>query len=271
MSEIGDNLVSLLEPFGITVPEGEIYCLLAKNGQLSALEISRKLALPRTRVYRLLDKLLSKKLISMVLADNGSKYAANSYKDLEIIVADKEAEVTKLKNVLPLVYSKLGNLWAQEAYKSRVKYYSGREGLEQVTWNSLKAKGLLRTMEVEQDMTAFIDPAVAEKLRQEFVDKKIFVKQLTNKKHIKPYTKVSEMIKHYWEVRYLDSQKLPISFEMLIYNNVVAMYNFTRADEFCVEIYNRNFADLMTNIFDLIWSGSQKMNVLNDRGEAKLF
>lgn len=269
MSGSADNILSLLEPFGIGSDEGEIYCFLAQFGQASALEISRKLQLPRTRVYRLLDKLLEKKLVSMILSDRGSDYAANSYKDLEIILAEKETEVVKLKSILPLVSAKLGTIWAQQEHKSQVKYYSGAEGLEQVSWNSLNAKGLLKTMEVGQDMTAFVRPEIAEQMREEFVQRNIFIKQLTNKKHIEPYTKVEGLTK-LWEIRYLDPKKIPLNFEFLIYDNVVAMYNFSKKDEFCVEIYNQDLANMMSNIFDFLWSSAQKMKILNSSGEAKI-
>lgn len=164
----------------------------------------------------------------------------------------------------------LAKIWATGQGKSKVLYYTGIEGLEQITWNSTRAKDTLRIYEIGQDMTAFLDPTFSEKIRQELLENQVFTKQLTNKKNILPYTKIGELVKNFWEVRHIDSRELEMQFEGLIYNNVFCLYNFREKDQFCVEIYNEKLAQMQKQLFDFIWAKAKKLTILNDFGEAKL-
>ena len=270
MSEQTDNLLSRLQLLGLSEEEARIYLLLVGKGSLSALQVSREIHLARTKVYRILDNLIAKKLVTVQLGDWGKKFSANSYRELELLVKEKEYEAQKLKAELPLLFQQMGELWGSGQARSKVKYYSNTDGLEQVTWNSLNAKEPLRIYEVEQDMSVFLDPGFSEKIREELVFNKITTLQLTNKKHIEPYTKIAELVKKFWEVCYLAPKELEIKFEVLIYNDVVAMYNFKGEDKFCVEIYNENLAQMQKQLFDFVWEKARKMKIIGEHGEAKV-
>ncbi|MEK7165220.1 MAG: helix-turn-helix domain-containing protein, partial [Patescibacteria group bacterium] len=199
MSDQADNYTHLLTPFGLDDIEARIYLLLAQKGVLSALQISRELHLARTRVYRILDKLLEKKLVTTHLDDRGSKFGASAYQELELLVAEKEHAAQMLRKKMPVIFDQLATLWGSVTPGSKVLYYQGIEGLKQVTWNSLRAKDTLRIYEIA-NMSAFLDADFSEKIREEFADRHIKVKQLTNLKHIKPYTRIPEHIA-LWQVR----------------------------------------------------------------------
>lgn len=270
MSEQTDNIAKILTPFGISEEEAKIYLILAQKGVLSALQISREIGMARTKVYRILDKLLENKLVTVQMGDNGQKFEANSYSQLELLLKEREAETEKLRLNLPTIINQLGSIWGQGSQHSKVLYYTGLSGLEQVTWNSLRAQKYLRIYEVGQDMTAFLDPKFSEKVREELVNRQITTLQLTNKKHILPYTKVPRLAKEFWEVRYLDPKKLALNFEMLVYNDVLALYNFQKEDQFCIEIHNQNLATTQIQLFDFIWQTAKKMKTLDSNGEARV-
>jgi len=114
-----------------------------ENGVGSALILSRRLGLARTRVYRILDKLEKMGLVTVRLNERGQRYEAANPKQLAVITGDRELEVKKLKTNLPILEEQLGKLIGCGGGKSKVLYYEGLEGFKQVTWNSLKAKGEL--------------------------------------------------------------------------------------------------------------------------------
>lgn len=270
MSERTDSLVNLLIPFGLSEEEGEIYLHLARRGVQTALSISRELRIARTKVYRILDKLVAKQLVSIQLDDSGKKFVANSYEQLKLLVTEKEAEVSRLREELPETFKQLATIWGKGESASKVLYYTGLAGLEQVTWNSLNAKGELRIYEVGQDMTTFISLKLAEKLREEMVERDIKTLQLTNRKRIEAYTKVKRHATEFWEVRYVEPKKLNMQFECLIYNDVFCLYQFSGENQFCVEIYNEKLATQQKQLFDYIWNESKPLKILNDSGEAEL-
>jgi len=67
-----------------------------------------------------------------------------------------------------------------------------------VTVNSLFAAGKLYIYEVNQDMSAFIDPDEAERIRQKLVENRITTLQLTNRRKISAYTRVVDIVRHFW-------------------------------------------------------------------------
>ncbi|KKS80523.1 MAG: hypothetical protein UV54_C0004G0011, partial [Candidatus Beckwithbacteria bacterium GW2011_GWA2_43_10] len=154
--------------------------------------------------------------------------------------------------------------------KSKVLYYEGLEGLKQVTWNSLKAKDELLTFEIK-DMNAFFDFEYAENLRLKFLERKIFVRTLSNVTYIAPWTKAAgEVVEKYWEIRHIPEKQMKIKFEILIYNDVYVMYRYVGQEIFCVEIYNQELADMQRQIFEYVWQKAKRFKVLNKQGEAKL-
>lgn len=134
--------------------------------------------------------------------------------------------------------------------------YPGAEGLRQVTLNSLEAdKDGLRLFEIKS-LEEFIPQQEAEKIRQEFVNQKIYIKELSNLTYLEPWTDVEQLVKTYWRYRYIDPKKFEIKTEILIYNDVVAMYDW-RDGIFCVEIHNKKLADMQKGLFDYVWNQAE--------------
>jgi len=272
MSGQTDSLLGMLEQFGLTQDQGRVYLVLLEQGYLSALMISRKVRLARTKVYRVLDKLVEEKLVVQKLDDRGLKFGANSPRQLELILAQREHELLSMKESLPMVVGELSNLAGKaEREGSAVLYYHGVEGLKQVTYNSTQAKkGKLLIYEVGTDMSKFLDQKYSEEMRRELVKNRIYVRQLTNYKKIDPYTQVVEHTRLYWEARYVEGMKLPIKFETLIYDDVVAMYSVKKGDMFCVEIHNEDLAEMQRQVFEYIWAGARRMEAFADGGGVRV-
>lgn len=270
MSENIDTTISLLTQFGVSELEAKIYLdILSARGD-TALSLSRNLKLARTKVYRLLDNLIARGLVITRLGDRGARFTALSPDQLDLLISDREHELDKLKSSLPMLQSQLAELSLKgESPKSQVLYYHGLEGLKQVTYNSLRAKGELLTYELST-MNAFMDQAEAEKLRERFVANQIKIRTLTNASAVEAYTDVSELVEKYWEIRHLDSKDKPFQFEILIYNDVYCMYRYVGKDIFCVEIHSQELADMQRQLFEYLWSGAKKFKILDSHGAAEL-
>lgn len=270
MSEQTDNLLSLLLPYGLDVEEARVYLELLENGVSSALTLSRNLRVARTKVYRILDKLEKLGLVIIRLNERGQKFEASNIKELSLLVEEKEKETEILKSNLPVIEEQLKKIVNVGKKESKVLYYEGVEGLKQVTYNSLRAKKELLTMEIK-DMDAFLDRQYAENLRLKFIERQIFIRTLSNLTHMLPWTQVAgEMVEKYWEMRHIPESQMKIKFEILIYNNVYVMYRYRDREVFCVEIYNQELANMQRQIFEYMWQKAGKFKVLNKQGEAKL-
>lgn len=116
MSVQTDNLLSLVEPYGLSTEESKIYLHLLRHGFLTALKLSRQLKIGRTKVYRLLDKLKEKQLVEHQVHTRGMKFGATHPKKLEQIVAQQENEVESLKQTLPNLVDQLTSLIYNDVY-----------------------------------------------------------------------------------------------------------------------------------------------------------
>ncbi|MEI8232152.1 MAG: helix-turn-helix domain-containing protein [bacterium] len=267
MSEKVDTTIALLTQFGVSQIEAKTYLEILSGRGDTALQLSRNLKVARTKVYRILDNLIARGLVITRLGERGTKFSTLAPDRLDLLISDREHELDKLKSMLPTLQSELSELSLRgETPKSQVLYYHGLDGLKQVTYNSLRAKGELLTYELST-MNAFLSKKEAEELRRKFVANKITSRTLTSATSLKAWTDVSEIVTKYWDIRHLDK---PFQFEILIYNDVYCMYRYSKDDIFCVEIHSQELADMQRQIFEYLWSGAKKFKVLDNHGAAIL-
>lgn len=265
-----DQLQNLLAKFDLDEKEIAVYLLLLKKKSLSATAISKATSIPKTTVYRALEKLREHKLVTEIIDEYRKLYEAESPENLKYKVKEYEEKTKILADSFPLILESLGEITNSDVSKSKIKYYSGLEGLKQVTWNSSKAKGMLRIFEI-QNMSKFLNYDFCELARQEFVNNKVTTHELTNEAKFPGWTNVTELVKNYWEIRYIDPKKLKMEFEMLVYNDVFVMYNHEGDKEiFCAEIYNERLARMQKQVFDFIWLKGKKVRILDEHGAGEV-
>jgi predicted transcriptional regulator len=270
MSTLSDKYTSLLKPFGLNTSEVKVYTYLLGKKASSVLSISKGTNITRTKIYYILDKLIDKGLIRKTGKKNASRYSANSYEQLSQIINRKKVEIEMLESSLPTVFEELSSLQLKNSSKSDIRHYKGIEGLKTVTWNSTKARGTLRLFELATDLGTFLDFDFAERVRLEFVNQGLdSSKQLTNISKFGPWTNIEEFVE-IWKCKYISTNALHFEVETLVYNDVVAMYQFRDEEMFCIEIYNRDLAQNHKNLFDYLWKNAKKMQKLDKRGSVKV-
>jgi len=256
MSINTDNLISLLQPFGLDSEESQIYLDLLEQKVSTALKLSRTSHLSRTKVYRILDKLINKELVTQQLDSSGFKFVANDPSQIELLLSKKEGELTSLRHSLPQMIDLLKSKSGSGVPGSKIFYYQGQKGLSQVNWNLLNAKGEFLSYEIST-AEAYLPVAEAEKLRQALVDKKIMTKTLTNNKHYKIVTKITDYINRFCPIKYIPKEILNIEAAIFIYNDVFAMCHYLGGkDVFCFEMHNQQLANMQREIFQNLWKQS---------------
>jgi hypothetical protein len=102
------------------------------------------------------------------------------------------------------------------------------------------------------------------------VDRNITTHQLTNHAEFDEFTEVEKMITDLWDVRYIDPKILKIQFEMVIYNDICALYSVKGRDMFGVEIHNPNLVAMQKQIFMAMQHLAVLMDKISNRGAAKI-
>jgi sugar-specific transcriptional regulator TrmB len=271
IDSFSQNFLNDLTKYGLDTDEAKIYLYLLENSAKSALTISRESQLARTKVYRILDKLTAKGLVTHEVKSAGLRFLAESPQKLALLLAKQTKSVAQLESQHAHLVSELENLAKEYASAgSEVRYYTGLDGLKQVTQNSLAAKKQLLVFELNQDMSKFIDYDFAEEIRRGLVKQKITTFQLTNLPKVLPYTQVTTLISDYWRVKHVSPKDFKIDFEVLIYNDVYALYTYQHGEAFCVEIHNPYLAKMQRQLFKFVWKRAEPMTILDQYGSAVL-
>ncbi len=252
MSEQTDNLKYLLKPFGLTQEESLIYLSLLENNTSSALKISRQINMARTKVYRILDKLIEKQLVVQEYNQNGFKFKANHPSTLKQLITQKEIEISSLKEFLPQTIDLLEKHINLNHPQSQILYYQGQDGLSQVNWNLLNAKKEFVSYEIDT-ADAYLPHPEAEKLRQELINKKISSRTLMNIKKLPSFSQLKNLTK-FQQIRYIPPEILTIKSDIFIYNDIFTICNYKdNKDIFCLEMKNQFIVDMQKQIFEYFW------------------
>jgi Predicted transcriptional regulators len=265
------QVLGQLEKYGLTENESRVYLyLLRQASELSVVQIARSLKLGRTPIYNALNKLETKGLISRTVAENGHNYTAAAPDRLEHYWHSKMRHMQQLGEGLSPLVGLLGNLSTSSGYKSQIEYYSGKKGLEQITYNSLRAKNDLYIYEIKTTMVPFVDYATSEKFREIWAERSTTIHQLTNSTAFEDFTSIERLITDLWDIRHIDPETLTINFETLIYNDTVALYSPVGHEIFGVEIKNQNLAQMQVQIFKAMQRLATPLTKHSSRGAASV-
>lgn len=128
-----------------------------------------------------------------------------------------------------------------------------------------KAVDGIRIIELSS-LSDIIPYRTAEAIRRNLLRNSINVKQLTNHRVFEKWTNIDEYIEKCMDVRYISQEFLHINTELLIFNDVVAMYQL-EPEVLVTVIRNANFAEQQKALFDNFWHVADKLE-LNEDGST---
>ena len=128
-----------------------------------------------------------------------------------------------------------------------------KKDLYDITLKSAKAKSKEVFIYELGDMSDLFSQKKAEKLRQEFLKNKIKVKQITNKSTLEKFSENDQFINEVMTFRYVPKDIFDIKNEILIFDDIVAVYN--SREMFILQ--DKNFAKNQKQLFQSIWEQGQ--------------
>lgn len=242
-----------LNRFGFDEIEVQIYLHLLQGGPKTPLDLSRETNVNRSRIYRYLEKLRSKKLIEEVKVGRGITLKASNPSNLELLIHEKERELAEQKTSLPALLKELTELPTELEKVFEVKYYHGPEGLKQLMWNHLSAnKEILAFSYHNKNDT--IGKTFAERIREEQVMRKIMLYEIENEtdQGDYSYTEVQGWPKYY-RSRFVPPKILEIKQYIAIFNNTVSISNWIENKPVGIEIVNTVYANTQRQLFWKFW------------------
>lgn len=244
---------------GLEPEVADIYLALHTHGPQTISALSRNSKVERTRIYRLIDHLLASNLIEVESHHKRGIIKAAPIANLNILIAQKEQELRSLQDELELIQQVLArNSLSNPA--TRVQFYSGKEGVRQMLWNELRAKG-----ELVGYTNRILEEATGKKFMEhwtnEFEARGMKARILLNDEFVKGWQAGKNTIGTGRRVKnmaynYLPDSVFKITHLSNIYDDVVAYYQWKDGDVFGLEIYNKDIADAQRAFFEILWAKS---------------
>ncbi|MET0779867.1 MAG: helix-turn-helix domain-containing protein, partial [Candidatus Saccharimonadales bacterium] len=168
------------------------------------LEVSRTTGIARSNVYRIVDGMTQKGLVSELTTGNDKLLSSANPEALELLVTEQEIIAEGQRQTLNELLPLLSNFELQEGEFS-IKTYKGLGGLKQMLWNELRASGEILVFS-GHSINVVTGRQWAEKYRLELINRGLSVRALENgKPREQPLSDHDEYTLHY-HARYIPEE-----------------------------------------------------------------
>jgi hypothetical protein len=138
-------------------------------------------------------------------------------------------------------------------------HYYGRGGLKQVNWNLTKAQKEFRVFEVAH-LSEHLDKAFARRCSEQFVERQLTSYDLTNDTEVKAKD-IEPFEPSRVNFRHIDPDILKINFEIYIYDDTVALIDYSPKEPHATEIHHHAMSAMMRQLFDAMWNIAEPLEV----------
>lgn len=251
MSKNPDNLQTDLTMIGLEPEEARLFVALCEKQFSTALALSREFKLPRTRVYRILDRLVSKGFVISMEGELGTVFQAVEPMQLNKIVAEKELELAKLTLAVDSLMPRLKKLKGNLEEDSRISYYCGLAGLRQAFTNVSGSKSV--SMLLMQDPATYVGKQFINKLSELWCAARgsegCRLKMLVaNGLQLSGYTGFMHA-----EIKALGSASLKLDYDVIIHDSAYVLLSSRGGGVMAIEIHSPDLVNIQQQIFSGLW------------------
>lgn len=248
-----------VEKLGIEPEASNLYIELTKRGYSSALQLAKITGVSRTQVYRHLEMLQERGLVSAEQLSYGTIYRALPFENVEALIASREAENKSLRRNLEAMSHMIQTIAGSAGPKATVQHYYGIAGLKQVNWNLTKADHEFRVFEAAH-LSQHLDKAFSRRCRERYIERELISYDLTNAEHVTATElKPIELSRAFF--RYIDPAVLTINFEVYLYNDLVTLVDYSAEQQLALEIHHPTLHAMMRQLYDAMWAIATPMEI----------
>ncbi|MDN5274484.1 MAG: hypothetical protein JWP06_385 [Candidatus Saccharibacteria bacterium] len=250
------DIMAQFEDLDFTVDETKIYLELLRAPS-SHLHLSHATGINRTKVYRIVESLEQRSIVSRRTDDRGTFLTAADPTALEVTLATNQQKLLKQQQVVNQLIPTLSAMQSKDSSAFVLRHYEGVAGLKQMCWHELKAEGELLSLGNGTIEQLIDDDRWAANHRSRQIEGKYTTRELINY----DYT-TAELPELASEVLLASSlycmRKLPhdlINFDnqTVIYNDTVSIYHWKHDQKVGIEIISPTYAQMMRQVFEQYW------------------
>ena len=255
---------------GLDPQIADIYLALHAYGAQNISDLARNSNVERTRIYRLIDVLKGSHLVEVEVHDKRTVVKAAPIGNLQILLSEREQELRSLQDEL----RELQRDFSHSSISSpltKVHFYQGAMGNKQMFWNQTRAQGetcaiLYENMQNKTNATYFerwVRKCNARGMKFRGIIGQHFVE--TQQEWYAAHA--NERLK-YWQARFIRPSVFPITFSTIVYDDVVAYYNWKGGEIFGIEVHNGEIAEAQRRIFTMLWGQAIPVDDLKGLAET---
>lgn len=234
---------NILQEYGLNEKEAKVYLSALELGKATGFQIYKKTNLKKPTAYYILDELRRKHLVN--LTSNGKKkyFVAENPEKIKKVLQEK---IAAFDEILP----QLRSIYNSPNTKPKLRFYEGKDGLEEVYNDTLRYKS---------EILAFASEGIVKTLGKDYTDSYIArrVKNNIPLRGIVPSTEIFEKsylhsnIAQFRSVKMIGTKKYNFPIEINIYANKVALMSFR--DEIGIIIESDEITKMMKMMFEFFW------------------
>lgn len=242
-----------LQSLGLTLDEAKVYHALLQLGGSYVSAIAKKADVHRVLCYKILESLVAKGLVSSFSKNNVKHFSIESP---TILVRKQQERLEHAERLLPELLSITNAL----AYKPKIQYYEGLEGMKNIFEETLTAEGEI----LGYTNLAQIPTIMPETFLRDWARKKIAKGIKT--RMLSPHTpKALTYLQTYYpagfdphlvQILFINPREFLFEYEITIYGNKVAILSLNRDELMGFIIESPVYATTQRAIFQLAWLGA---------------
>lgn len=248
--------ISALKEAGLTDGETRVYLALLELGTTTIGPILEKSSITRSIIYRILEKLIKKGLVSYITKEKTKYYQASPPNKLLDYVETKENELQQNKYKIQEMIPKL-ILTQKLAKKSEANMYEGFRGLMTAYENRY-----LRLKEGDEVVMYGLPPQQPEFHHAYWKKANAKLDKLGIKSRLLYHPDVTdENLKNRNSYKLCEARRMPLEMEnpswVMVYNDVTLIAIPQGEMPFAFEITSQQVADSFRNYFEWFWTQSK--------------
>ena len=245
-------MIKQLQHLGLSDKEASVYIASLELGSDTVQEIAKRAEVKRANTYVIIEKLMSKGLMSSVEKGKKTLYKVEDPKQLLRLLQEQEEDIKKKEQEFKKHLPELETLFDIAEEKPKVRYFEGKEGLIAIREDYFKAKNkeVLGVFALDEEKSVFSEEE-RKSAYERRVNKNINTKLLyTSEKRIEAKPKLTIR-------RFIPKDKFPLSSSIIIYDNKVGIVSL-KGKLIGVIIENKEIANTLRSIFNIAWEGAKQ-------------
>lgn len=246
---------------GLEPELADIYSALHSHGPQTISELSRNSQVERTRIYRLIDRLMETSLIELEATSKRGVIKAAPIANVRILIKRREEELQSLHDELELIEKTLARNSLSNS-DSRVQLYHGPEGLRRMFGNELRASGEILSF-ADRISEEAVGKTYAKKWTEQFESQALQRRLITG--HNYPASlragKRANLALGYvargTTLAALQQNSFAADTIFSIYDDTVGYCTWRNGEVYGTEIHNATVATCQRQLFELLWQQAQ--------------